>query len=192
MLGLRSLRQCNHHKLIVVSTQSTPFLSWDQFFKLKKSAHRWETATGIITGFVTFECAVFYFLTQAKYDPTEKILEMDPAMAFGLASLAIGGMIRLWLIVGGGFLVGNLMATPLWRLLKNKNILSQFDTKEKEFLMKIRKYRPKDLISVGPGDNARVLDYFGERIGSVKDYHAWLKVQRNFRKTGKLPHRLGG
>lgn len=77
-------------------------------------------------------------------------------------------------------------------LIQNSDFIKGFDKKDNEFLSRIRKHRPQELLSVGAADNIRVLDYYGERITSVKEYRSWLRVQRDFKKTGRLPHRLGG
>jgi import inner membrane translocase subunit TIM23 len=51
--------------------------------------------------------------------------------------------------------------------------------KEKEFFDRIRQYR------VDPSTNSisnPVPDYYGEKIGSVKGYRAWLKDQRAYNR----------
>ena len=56
-------------------------------------------------------------------------------------------------------------------------MLTQFDAMDKNFLGRIKKHRPQDLLSVGAADNIRILDYYGERIHSVKDYkYDWVIV----------------
>jgi hypothetical protein len=72
-----------------------------------------------------------------------------------------------------------------------RNVIKEFDALDKAFLRRIRKHRPQELLSVGAADNIRHLDYYGERIYSIADYAKWLRVQRDFKKTGRLPHRLG-
>ncbi|KAJ3319141.1 TIM23 complex component [Boothiomyces sp. JEL0866] len=143
-------------------------MDWQTFFTLRKSRKRYELGTGIVT---------------AKFDPTETVFGIDPLFAYAIEMILIGAL---------SFVAGNLVATPLWRVLRSSQTLKEFDTKEKQFLNRLKKYRPSDYASVGAGDNVGYLDYFGERIQSVKDYRVWLKKQRNFKKTGKLPHRLGG
>ena len=62
---------------------------------------------------------------------------------------------------------------------------------DKQFLRRVIKHRPVDLHNVGAADNVGHLDYYGEKIYSISDYRKWLKIQRDFKITGKLPHRLG-
>jgi hypothetical protein len=56
--------------------------------------------------------------------------------------------------------------------------------KEKEFYARIKKYRvdPSSSSMANP-----VPDFYGEKIGSVKDYRRWLKDQRAFNlKRGRM------
>ena len=51
--------------------------------------------------------------------------------------------------------------------------------KEKDFYRRIKKYR----VDPSGGSSANpVPDYYGEKIGSVKEYRNWMKDQRAFNK----------
>ncbi|KAJ3302032.1 TIM23 complex component [Kappamyces sp. JEL0829] len=156
---------------------------WKDYFMMRKNMKRWEMASGLLMGFGALQASSFYFLFVAKYDPTALVFGMDPAMMYVLGIIGLGAV---------GYVVGNLGATPLYRAFKNRSVLDAFDRLDAQFLRRIQKWRPSDLTSVGASDNVRHLDFYGERIGSVKGYRAWLKIQRDFKKTGRLPHRLGG
>ena len=49
--------------------------------------------------------------------------------------------------------------------------------KEKSFYARIKRYRGDPALS---SPQRPVPDYYGEKIGSVKDYRRWLKDQRAF------------
>lgn len=115
----------------------------------------------ITTGFLGLNISSFYFLFLAKFDPTEMIFGIDPLFAYAIEMILIGAL---------SFVAGNLVATPLWRVLRSSQTLKEFDAMETQFLKRLKKYRPSDYASVGAGDNVGYLDYFGERIQSVKDY----------------------
>ena len=51
------------------------------------------------------------------------------------------------------------------------------DKKEKSFFARVKRYRA-DPSSSSPQNP--LPDYYGEKIGSVKDYKRWLKDQRAF------------
>ncbi|KAJ3271225.1 TIM23 complex component [Terramyces sp. JEL0728] len=143
------------------SGQNKNQMDWKTFFTLRKSRKRYELGTGVVTGFLGLNASSFYFLFIAKFDPTEMIWGIDPLFAYAIQMFIIGAL---------SFVGGNLIATPLWRVLRSSQTLKEFDAMEKQFLNRLKKYRPTDLGSVGAGDNVGYLDYFGERIQSVKDY----------------------
>jgi hypothetical protein len=51
-------------------------LKWSSYFNMRKSMKRLELGSGFLTGFLSLQTSSFYFLTIAKYDPTNMILGM--------------------------------------------------------------------------------------------------------------------
>jgi import inner membrane translocase subunit TIM23 len=104
---------------------------------------------------------------------------MDPSMVY-LLGIGLSGV--------GGYAVGSVLSSSVFRLV-NRSVIKHFDQKDLDFAKRIAKNRPQ-LVKVSASENTRILDYFGERIDSVQGYKKWLQIQRNYKKTGKLPHRL--
>ena len=148
-------------------------MNWTQFFVKKKQLKLVGISCGIIGGFTTMQVSTWYLLFHKKFDPTRMIFGMDQSIFY------FGGIL---LSTMGGYMVGRSLPS----VLKTREYI------QKELILnsRIQKYRPLDLSHVGAGDNLKYLDYYGERINSLQDYKSWLKRQFNFKKTGKLPHRL--
>jgi hypothetical protein len=157
-------------------------MNWNEFFKTRTTRNRFQLGFGLLSGFISFQSSAFYLLTQKKFDPTYQLIpDVDMTVVY------IGGVLLAGI---GGFIGGNLIANPIFRLIKPKEFLQVFDQKERNLSKRIRLNRAADLSKVGVEANTGHLDYFGEKIHSVKDYRKWLIIQRDFKKTGKLPHRL--
>jgi import inner membrane translocase subunit TIM23 len=154
-------------------------MNWNEYFVKRRQLKRFQVGLGLGLGFITLQTTSFYVLTQQKFNPTKMILGMDPSIVY-LLGIGCSGI--------GGYVLGSMASYPLFRLL-NRQKMNLFDVKDSIFNQKIIKHRPP-LVKVSASENTRILDYFGERIHSVKDYKKWLKIQRQYKKTGKLPHRL--
>jgi mitochondrial import inner membrane translocase subunit TIM23 len=154
-------------------------MKWNEYFLKRKQLKRFQLGLGIGIGFLTLQTTSFYILTRKEFNPTKLILGMDPSIVF-LLGIGCSGI--------GGYVLGSLISYPIFRLF-NRSVISKFDHKDVEFNKRIVSHRPP-LVRVSASENTRILDYFGERIDSVEGYKKWLRIQRNYKKTGKLPHRL--
>lgn len=96
---------------------------------------------------------------------------VDPLVVIGVGSLAVAG---------GGWFVGRVLGGVTFSLwARQRGWARIFAEKEKSFFDRIKRYRA-DPSSSSPQNP--IPDYYGEKIGSVKDYNRWLKDQRAFTK----------
>lgn len=80
--------------------------------------------------------------------------------------------------VGLGYLLGPSLGSGVWSLFYGKN-RKQIEEKDKLFFEHITKQR------VDPSRQTmqnRLPDYYGEKIGSIRDYRQWLRDQSTFRR----------
>jgi import inner membrane translocase subunit TIM23 len=163
--------------LKIVFPFSVTKMKWQEFFTIKKRQQRVGLGLGLFTGFVTLQVSGAYFLLYRKFDP-KPIMGVDPTIWYFGGILACGA---------AGYVAGSLGGPSFYRLFYNTKL---YDQMNREFTRRISKNRPQELWQVGAGDNVRVLDYYGERVFSLQDYRKWLRIQKNFKRTGKLPHKL--
>ena len=82
-----------------------------------------------------------------------------------------------------GWLCGPLAGGALFRLMNKRTVPGMFE-REKQFFAHVKKNR------VDPNANYfnnPVPDYYGEKIGSLRDYRRWLKDQKAYnRKKAKF------
>ncbi|KJX94941.1 presequence translocated-associated motor subunit PAM17 like protein [Zymoseptoria brevis] len=144
-------------------------LTWDRFFALRRK-RRW---INLGCSVVTAAGAVGVFapmLAEQDFDTWGAQLSgLDPVIVLGISTFAIAA---------GGWLCGPSFGTAgftLWAGQKGwTRLIAQ---KEKSFYARVKKYRA-DASSSSPQNP--IPDYYGEKIGSVKDYRRWLKDQRAF------------
>ncbi|QIW96851.1 hypothetical protein AMS68_002369 [Peltaster fructicola] len=106
-------------------------------------------------------------------------IDTKVAQATGLDPLVIIAAGSLTVAVGGWF-AGRILGGLLFSLWARQGGWSRiFSEKEKSFFDRIKRYRA-DPSSSSPQNP--IPDYYGEKIGSVKDYRRWLKDQRAFTK----------
>jgi len=104
-----------------------------------------------------------------------KELEVKVAQTTGIDQIVTMG--ALFIICGaGGWLIGPFFGNALFNL-RYRSMRELISAKEKEFFVRIKKHRV-DPTSGSLGNP--VPDYYGEKIGSVRDYRRWLKDQRAF------------
>ncbi|EME80054.1 uncharacterized protein MYCFIDRAFT_101537, partial [Pseudocercospora fijiensis CIRAD86] len=153
------------------TAQSVPdnVLTWDRFFDLRRK-RRWLNlvCSGLTSGATVLVAAPL--IAQADFDSWgAQISGLDPIVVLGISTftVAAGG----WLC-GPSF--GNLMFS-LWA--GRRGWRAGIAEKEKSFYARIKRYRA-DASASSPQNP--IPDYYGEKIGSVKDYRRWLKDQRAF------------
>lgn len=119
--------------------------------------------TTIPTTLLAGAAAGSYFLT-VEIDPSNAIGGIDPIYINAGLTLAATGL---------GWLTGPTIGTSFWGLLHRKNA-KQIGTMDHEFYEHIKRNRvdPTRQSMQNP-----VPDYYGEKIGSIKQYRQWLRDQ---------------
>ena len=119
--------------------------------------------TTIPTTLLAGAAAGSYFLT-LEIDPSNTIAGIDPIYINAGLTLACTGL---------GWLTGPTVGTSIWGLLHRKNA-KQIADKDHDFYEHIKRNRvdPTRQSVQNP-----VPDYYGEKIGSIKQYRQWLRDQ---------------
>ncbi|KAJ1026182.1 hypothetical protein NDA18_003841 [Ustilago nuda] len=160
------------------STTPTPSnidcLSWGKYLQLRRSRRLAGMVTTIPTTFLAGAAAGSYFLT-LEIDPSNSIAGLDPIYINAGLTLACTGL---------GWLTGPTVGASIWALLHRKNA-KQIAQKDHDFYEHIKRNRvdPTRQSVQNP-----VPDYYGEKIGSIKQYRQWLRDQAAFRR--KAAHGL--
>ncbi|CAI7604693.1 unnamed protein product [Penicillium pancosmium] len=144
-------------------------LDWDSFFKLRASRRRYSLASSIATSLASTTAGVQVLSGQDLESLGAQVMGLDPFVVLGMATAACGAV---------GWLAGPMVGNGIWGLFYRR-FKPSVAIKEKEFFDRIRQYR------VDPSTNSisnPVPDYYGEKIGSVKGYRAWLKDQRAYNR----------
>ncbi|RMX79406.1 hypothetical protein D0869_08336 [Hortaea werneckii] len=147
----------------------TDILTWNRFFDLRKKRRFINLGASVITS----AAALFTF------GPVVAAQDLDSwgAQISGLDPFIVLGMSGI-IIAGGGWLCGPSVGSGMFSLWAKRRGWSQaIAEKEKIFYARIKKHRA-DPASSSPQNP--IPDYYGEKIGSVKDYRRWLKDQRAF------------
>ncbi|KXT09841.1 hypothetical protein AC579_9299 [Pseudocercospora musae] len=153
------------------TTQAIPdhVLTWDRFFDMRRRRRWINLGCSVLTTVATVSVAA-PLIAQADFDNWG-------AQISGLAPIVVLG-ITTFTVAAGGWLCGpsfgNLMFS-LWA--GRRGWRAGIAEKEKSFYARIKRYRA-DASTSSPQNP--VPDYYGEKIGSVKDYRRWLKDQRAF------------
>ncbi|AMD22481.1 HHL289Wp [Eremothecium sinecaudum] len=153
------------------ATKDSSALTWEEFFKLRKQENRINTGSSLFTAFVGTNLSWVYLSTM-QIDPTQMIFGFDPLLVICAGLFASGGL---------GYLFGPLLGSGIFKL-KNKQILESYTTKNKDFLKHIKKNR---VDASSQSFSNPVPDYYGEKIGSLKEYRQWLKDCQSHRRKAK-------
>ncbi|ODV84567.1 hypothetical protein CANARDRAFT_29096 [[Candida] arabinofermentans NRRL YB-2248] len=147
-------------------------LTWEEFLKLRKK-QRFISLIGSGLGAFISITLTWGYVSQIEIDPTETIFGLDTFTVF------IGGIMSMGLF---GFLVGpSLLGDPIFSIL-NRNIMNSFKAKQKLFLRHIIKRR---VDASRQSMNNPVPDYYGEKIGSLKDYRQWLRDGNEYKRKAR-------
>ncbi|KZV65935.1 mitochondrial import protein Pam17 [Peniophora sp. CONT] len=146
-------------------------LSWPDYLTIRKKKRKWEMA-------MTVPCVLAGLVGGASYfgslemDPTKPILGVDPMIFFGGATFASMGL---------GYLVGPIAGSQLWRTT-HRRAMSLIEARDREFHAHIVKNRvdPTSQSATNP-----VPDFYGEKIGSLKDYRQWLRDQARYKRKSR-------
>jgi len=127
---------------------------------------------------MTIPCVVVGLFGGATYfgslevDPTKPILGLDPMIFFGGATLGTMGL---------GYLVGPIVGSQLWRMT-HRRTMALIEARDREFHNHIVKNRvdPTAQSASNP-----VPDFYGEKIGSLRDYRQWLRDQAKYKRKAR-------
>lgn len=178
ILGLRTIHYSNSVRNSIKNQRpSTPssntagqqYLTWNEFLALRVKRRRVNQISSFFTAFFGVSLG-WGFIANIEIDPTQLIFGFDPAIVYSLALMICGGF---------GYLMGPSLGDVVFKSMIRKQA-SSFVRKDAEFLRHIRKNRP-DPSNQNHTANP-VTDYYGEKIGSLKDYRRWLRDGRAYRK----------
>lgn len=147
-------------------------MSWEEFLALRKQQRR-IGAFGSIAAAIFTMATSFSYLSQIEIDPTETLFGLD------IFTVYVGGILCTGFV---GFMFGpSLIGDPLFALV-NRKIMGTYRIKQKLFLKHIAKMR---VDASRQSMNNPVPDYYGEKIGSLKDYRQWLRDCNEYRRKAK-------
>lgn len=147
---------------------AAPSLTWNEFLAQRVRRRKLNTRSSIVTGLVGI-AAGWAVVANIEIDPTQLIFGFDMLQVLPFGLLLCGGV---------GALAGPSIGGLVFRASLGKNFAS-FNQKNAEFLRHVKKMRPdpsKQTLAIP------VPDYYGEKIGSLKDYRRWLRDGRAFKR----------
>lgn len=142
-------------------------LTWDQFLAQRIRRRRLNVIGSMFTG-VAGIAVGWAVIANIEIDPTQMILGFDPLQVLPAGLLLCGGL---------GALAGPSLGSLVFRASLGKNFAS-FNAKNAEFLRHVQRMRPDPSKQTLANP---VPDYYGEKIGSLKDYRRWLRDGRAFK-----------
>jgi import inner membrane translocase subunit TIM23 len=147
-------------------------LNWNEFLALRVRRRRVNVISSCFTAFGGVLVG-WGFVSNVEIDPTEMIMGFDPLMVYGLGVFLCGGL---------GYLVGPSVGDIVFKRILIRKQAASFAKKNTEFLQHIKKNRPDPR---NQSYSNPVTDYYGEKIGSLKDYRQWLRDGRAYRKKAE-------
>lgn len=147
-------------------------MSWEDYLNLRKVQKRTGLAGSVIAAVLTMGCS-FTYLSTIEIDPTETLFGLD------IFTVYIGAILCTGFV---GFMFGpSLIGDPLFSLM-NRSAMGSYRIKQKLFLKHIAKMR---VDASRQSMNNPVPDYYGENIGSLKDYRQWLRDCNEYRRKAQ-------
>ncbi|WFD37675.1 TIM23 complex component [Malassezia japonica] len=152
-LGVRTLATSNGKE----------YLPWETYLRLRNQRRIAGLVSTVPAMILAGAASGSYFLTQ-ELDPSQTIMGIDPLFVHIGATLACTGL---------GWLIGPSVGTAVWSLM-HRSKAAQIAQRDHEFYQHIRRMRvdPTRQVVHNP-----VPDYYGEKIGSIKQYRQWLRDQ---------------
>lgn len=145
-------------------------MTWDSFFQLRKQRRLWERLAALPCSILGLGggAAVFASL---PVNPQQTFMGLDPLLLFGGATLFSGLL---------GFVVGPTVGR-VWYRVANRQLSRQLEGKEAEFFKHVRANRSDPQFS---SVNNPLPDFYGEGVGSLREYRKWLRRQREHERKG--------
>ncbi|CAE6455646.1 unnamed protein product [Rhizoctonia solani] len=162
------------------SSSKEPVLSWPEYLTIRRKKRRWEMATTIPSTFLALSAGLSYF-GSIESDPSSLIFGVEPIYIYGLATMGCGGL--GYLLGGSRCLTRKKVGNSLWRMT-HRQILPRIEARDAQFYQHIVKNRvdPSRQTATNP-----VPDFYGEKIGSLRDYRQWLRDQARYQKKAQWP-----
>ncbi|KAJ1308614.1 hypothetical protein OPQ81_004312 [Rhizoctonia solani] len=155
------------------ATSKESALGWPEYLTIRRKKRRWEVATTIPSTFLALGAGLSYF-GSIESDPSSLIFGVEPIYIYGLATIGCGGL---------GYLLGPVVGNSLWRMT-HRQILPRIEARDAQFYQHIVKNRvdPSRQTATNP-----VPDFYGEKIGSLRDYRQWLRDQARYKRKAQWP-----
>lgn len=162
-------QQANNNTHIKVD--HSQFLPWNEFLAKRLQRRRMNLAASVFTGILGIG-AGWAVIANVEIDPTQPILGMDPLIMLPIGVVLCGT---------AGALCGPSLGSLLfkWTVLGKKQNVEAFMAQNAEFLRHVKRNRPDPSKQTYANP---VPDYYGEKIGSLKDYRTWLRDGRAYRR----------
>ena len=112
------------------------------------------------------------YLSTMEIDPTQLVFGFDPLTVISAGIMASGAL---------GYLLGPILGSQMFKISHQKQ-LEHFNNKNKEFLKHIINNR---VDASSQSFSNPVPDYYGEKIGSLKEYKQWLRDCHAYAKKSK-------
>ncbi|EJD02152.1 mitochondrial import protein Pam17 [Fomitiporia mediterranea MF3/22] len=153
------------------STLEKNTLSWQEYLEIRGRKRRWEIAATLPSIFLGLGAGAAYFGGQ-EIDASKPIFGFDPLYVYGFATLSCGGI---------GYLFGPIIGSTVWRLTHRRS-LALIEARDRQFHQHIVKNRvdPTAQSATNP-----VPDFYGEKIGSLRQYRQWLRDQARYKRKAK-------
>ncbi|KAJ6526271.1 mitochondrial import protein Pam17 [Mycena vulgaris] len=148
-------------------------LNWVEYFEVRRRRRQWQTIFTIPCSMVGFFGGSLYF-GSLQTDPTKPIMGIDPMMFYGGCTI---------LCMGAGYVIGPSIGSSLWRVM-NRTSIARIDARDREFYKHVAKNRVDAALQSATNP---VPDYYGEKIGSLRQYRQWLRDQAKYRRKALLP-----
>lgn len=146
-------------------------LTWFDFFKLRKTERRINVGSSIFTALMG--CNISWgYLSNMQIDPTQMIFGFDPIVVISGALIASGAL---------GYLFGPLIGSQIFKVSHSKHLVD-YNDKNKDFLQHIIQNR---VDASSQSFSNPVPDYYGEKIGSIKEYRQWLRDCHKYARKAK-------
>ncbi|KAL8748728.1 MAG: hypothetical protein Q9184_007122 [Pyrenodesmia sp. 2 TL-2023] len=159
----------SNRSTITTTTTTSSSLTWNDYLSLRKSRRHYSLVSSLLTS--SGATIAGLSLIQTNFDTITATLHsftgVDPIFMLAVATVATAG---------AGWLLGPVVGEALFRVVYRKQ-WGRMGEKEKDFYNRIRRHRVDP--SLASYSNP-LPDYYGEKIGSVKEYRTWLRDQRAY------------
>lgn len=116
-----------------------------------------------------------YFLMNSPWiDPSKPIFGIDPFLFIGTATIGTATI---------GYLVGNALPMLFMNWFR-RGLFREYNDRQSNFYTRIIKHRVS--VAADPSKLVQNADFYGEKIRSVSDYKAWLRLQAKLSKTANF------